>query len=240
MSEPQALLVHGAWGGEGDWTLVRDRLDGLGVAGSAITLPSRESSPSAFEDDVARVRDALEALDGSAVLAGHSYAGMVITAASAANPRVSALVYVCALLPQRGDSAAALMRSDPRPSRIFSAVVPRPDGTTTLDPAGAKEFLYNDVDDATAAPYIAALGPQRMATFESAVVDLGWQEHPVTYVRTGRDLVLSPDLQRRMSARAATVVEVDAGHFPMLSKPAEVASAIAAASHAGAQATPEP
>ena len=44
---------------------------------------------------------------------------------------------------------------------------------------------------------------------------------------TTRDTVFSPDLQRRMAASADEVVEVEASHFPMLSRPAELAEIIA-------------
>lgn len=226
MTTSQALLVHGAWGGTHDWKLVQERLEAADVTSTAIVLPSREPAESTFDDDVSRVREAIESFDDAAVLVGHSYAGMVITAAAAHTPEVRALVYVCALLPQRGDSAASLMQADPQPSEVFGALVHGQNGTTTLDPLGAKQILFNDVDDEKAAPYIAALGPQRMATFEAAVADLGWQGRPTTYVLTTRDLVLSPSLQRQMSASADTVVELDAGHFPMLSRPGDVAAAI--------------
>ena len=58
---------------------------------------------------------------------------------------------------------------------------------------------------------------------------LGWREHPSTYVLTARDLVFSPELQRRMAAHATRTTEVDAGHIPLLSRPAELAQAIAEA-----------
>ena len=60
----------------------------------------------------------------------------------------------------------------------------------------------------------------------------GWKEHPSTYILTTEDLVFSPELQRRMAAHATEVVEVDAGHIPLLSRPAELAAAIAKAAQA--------
>ena len=71
----------------------------------------------------------------------------------------------------------------------------------------------------------------RMAVFGEAPTGLGWKEHPSTYVLTTQDRVFSPELQRRMSANATRVVEVDAGHIPLLSRPAELAAAIAAAAN---------
>jgi pimeloyl-ACP methyl ester carboxylesterase len=44
-----------------------------------------------------------------------------------------------------------------------------------------------------------------------------------------QDRQFSPALQREFASHVDTVVEIDAGHGPMLTRPAEVAEAIAAA-----------
>lgn len=223
------LLVHGAWGGAWAWGFVQAELEKLGVASTAIDMPSRGEAPSALADDVAAVHAALDGLDAPAVLVGHSWAGVTITDASAGNDDVAALVYVCAILPAEGESTGSLMGEDPTPSDIGSIIRATDDGLSTLDPAGAKRVLFNDVTDDQAAPIIAGLGPHRLSVFGEAPSALGWREHPSTYVLTTQDLVFSPGLQGRMAANATSVVEVEAGHIPLLSRPAEVAQAIAAA-----------
>lgn len=228
MSAP-VLLVHGAWGGAWAWGFVQAELEKLGVASTAIDLPSREAAPCALADDAAAVRAALDALTEPAVLVGHSYAGAVITEASAGNDRVTELVYVCGILPEEGQSTGSLMAQDPTPSDIGSAIRATDDGMSTVDPAGAKDILFNDVSDEQAAPIIAALGPHRMSVFGEAPSALGWKEHPSTFLLTTQDRLFSPALQRTMAANATRVVEVDSGHIPLLSRPAELAQAIAAA-----------
>ena len=228
MSAP-VLLVHGAWGGAWAWGYVQAELEALGVASTAIDLPSRDAAPSTLADDAAAVRTALEAFSEPAVLVGHSYSGAVVTAAAAGNAGVKHLVYVCAILPQEGQSTGSLMAEDPTPSELGSAIQASDDGMSTLEPGGAKKILFNDVSDEQAAPIIAALGPHRLSVFGEAPAGLGWKEHPSTYVVTTNDLVFSPALQRQMAASATNVVEVDAGHIPLLSRPAELAKAIAAA-----------
>lgn len=223
------LLVHGAWGGAWAWGFVQAELEKRGVSSATIDLPSREAAPSTLADDASAVRAALEGLPGPAVLVGHSYSGAVITEASADNDRVTELVYVCAALPEEGQSTGSLMGEDPTPSEVGSAIQAGDDGMSTLDPAGAKRILFNDVTDEQAAPIIAALGPHRLSTFNESPSALGWKEHPSTFVLTTQDLVFSPALQRRMAANATRVVEVDSGHIPLLSRPGEVAEAIAAA-----------
>ncbi len=231
MSAKPVLLVHGAWGGAWAWGFVQAELEKRSVTSTAIDLPSRGTEPSTLADDTAAVRSALEGIGEPAVLVGHSYSGAVITDASAANDLVAHLVYACAILPESGESTASLMGEDPTPSTLGDAIQATDDGMSTLDPAGAKTVLFNDVTQEQADPIIAGLGPHRLSVFGESPTGHGWMEHPSTYILTTQDLVLSPELQRRMAARATTIVEVDAGHIPLLSRPAELADAIAAAAN---------
>jgi pimeloyl-ACP methyl ester carboxylesterase len=231
MSAP-VLLVHGAWAKGWAWGFVQAELEKLGVRSTTIDLPSAEAAPSTMSDDAAAIRAALDGLGEPAVLVGHSYSGVPITEASAGDDRVSHLVYVCAIMPEVGRSTLAMMGEDPHPSGLGDAIVATEDGLSTLDRAGAKAVLFNDVSEEQAAPIIEALGTHRVSTFGEGTDAIGWKEHPSTYVLTTEDLVFSPDLQRRMAANADRVVEVDAGHIPLLSRPAEVARAIADAAGA--------
>lgn len=233
MSARPVLLVHGAWAGAWGWGYVQAELEKLGVSATAIDLPSRETGrETTMADDVAAIRAALEGLEGPAVLVGHSYAGVPITEASAGNDAVAHLVYVCAAMPQEGESVGSLMAADPAPSGVGAAIRMADDGTSTLTAEGAHEHVFNDATSEQFDPIAGYLGPHRMSVFGEAPGALGWKEHPSTYVLTLQDRIFSPELQRRMSASAATVVEVDSGHGPMLTRPAEVARVIAGAAQA--------
>jgi pimeloyl-ACP methyl ester carboxylesterase len=232
MSAAPVLLVHGAWGGAWAWGFVQAELGKLGVASTAIDLPSAGTAPSTMADDAAAIRSALAGLGAPAVVVGHSYSGVPVTDAAAGNDAVEHLVYVCAILAEEGQSTFSLMGEDPTPSTLGAAIIGTDDGLSTLDPAGAKKDLFNDVSDEQAAPIIAALGTHRLSVFGEAPGGLGWKEHPSTYVLTTQDRVFSPALQRRMAANATEMVEVDAGHIPLLSRSAELAAAIAKAAMA--------
>lgn len=233
MSAAPVVLVHGAWGGGWAWGFVQAELEKLGVTSTVVDqLPSAGTAPSAMADDAAAIRTALEGLDAPAVVVAHSYAGVPLTEASAGNSQVKSLVFVCAVVPGNGQSVFSLMGEDPTPSALGEAIVATDDGLSTLDPAGAKTHLFNDVSDEQAAPIIAGLGTHRLSVFGESPTAFGWKEHPSTYVVTTQDKVFSPELQRRMAANATEVVEVDAGHIPLLSRPAELAAAIAKAAKA--------
>jgi len=227
MSAAPVLLVHGAWAKGWAWGFVQAELEKRGVTSTVIDLPSADPGPSTMADDAAAIRDAIEDLGGNALVVAHSYAGVPLTEAAAGNAGVGQLVYVCAIMPEDGQSVGSLMAEDPTPSRLGEAIRPTDDGLSTLDAAGAKEFLFNDVSQETADPIIAALGTHRLSVFGESPSAIGWREHPATYVVTTQDLVFSPELQRRMAGNAGTVVEVEAGHIPQLSRAAELADIIA-------------
>lgn len=225
MSKP-VLLVHGAFTGAWAWNGVIDELGKRGVSATAIDLPSR-GPEGTLAADAQAVRDALTKLGEPAVLVGHSYAGAVITEASADNSDVAHLVYVCAALPQAGESVAAVMERDPEPGQLGTAMRPAEDGTATLDREGAKNFVFNDATDAQAAAALDALGPHALVTLGEAVSRLGWTQHRSTYVLCTLDKAFSPALQREFAGHTTSVVEIEAGHGPMLTKPVELAAAIA-------------
>lgn len=229
MSKP-VLLVHGAWAGAWAWGYVQVELDALGVAHTAIDLPSRDSAPSTMADDAAAISAALDAIGQPAVVVGHSYSGIPVTQAAAANPNAAHIVYTCAAVAEVGQSTLDLMGTDPVASALGQAIRATDDGLSTLDPDGATATLFNDVSAEQAAPIVAALGTHRLSVFGEGPDALGYTDLPSTYILTTMDLVFSPELQRSMAVRAgAEVVEVEAGHIPQLSRARELAAAIAKA-----------
>jgi len=240
MSASPVLLVHGAWTEGWAWGFVRARLAERGVWSAVVDMPSAGPAPSALRDDVAAVRGALDALDGPVVLVAHADAGVAVTEASAGHPAVGHLVYVCAAMPAEGESMTSLMSSDPVPTRLGEAIRVRGDGRSWLEPAGARDLLFDDVPAETSGSMVAALGTHRLSVFGEAPAAIGWREHPSTYVVATEDRVLSPDLQRRMARHATRVVELRSGHFPLLSCAGELAHAIAAAARAVTPAGPAP
>ena len=221
------LLVHGAFTGAWIWEDVLTELGRHGVTATTVDLPSR-TAEGTLDSDARAVRDALAALDGPAVLVGHSYGGAVITRAAADNPDVVRLVYVCAVLPQADEAVGDVLARDPAPAADLSAIlVPAEDGTATLSREGARTTLYNDATDEQAASALDRMGRHALGTLAEKATGLGWREHPSTYVLTLQDKQFSVALQREFASHASRTVELDAGHGPMLTRPAELAAIIA-------------
>src|ERR1700720_4309138 len=84
------VLVHGAYADGSSWSEVIERLQGAGLAATAVQNPL-----TSLADDVAHTRRVLALQDGPTVLVGHSWAGTVISE-TGVDPKVSALVYIAA------------------------------------------------------------------------------------------------------------------------------------------------
>lgn len=106
------VLVHGAWLGAWCWKKLLPGLWGAGHRAFAVTLSgvgerahqrTLDIRLQTHADDVAAVIEAEELQH--AVLVGHSYAGMVITAVADRMPqRIGRLVYLDAVVPASGES----------------------------------------------------------------------------------------------------------------------------------------
>jgi pimeloyl-ACP methyl ester carboxylesterase len=126
------ILVHGAWADGSSWSKVIPLLLARSLSVTAVQLPL-----TSLKDDTATVRRALALQDGSTVLVGHSYGGVVITEAGN-DPKVSALVYVAAFAPDAGQSVGSLGAGiDPAP--MAAEVRPDTQGFLKLTDAKATE-----------------------------------------------------------------------------------------------------
>src|SRR3954468_11329231 len=160
-TSPTIILVHGAWadatGFDRQIRALRDR--GLRVVGFGNPLRG-------LPGDATYLADLLRTLTGPIVLVGHSYGGMVISAAATGNDQVKALVYFNGWMPDEGESQQELFEKFPG-SLVGPAIRPvpftGPDGRDGVDlylaPEAFHEASAADVDPATADVMAAAQRP---------------------------------------------------------------------------------
>ena len=227
------VLVHGAWHGAWCWDKVTSLLGDAGVPSVAVDLPGGGGLPGDLLADAAAVRAVLDALEGPALLCGHSYGGAVITEAGG-HPSVARLVYIAAFVPDAGEALADAAGSSGSsgstpPPRPVSASV-GDDGLVRLDPEGAQR-LYHDCSPADAEAAVSRLRPQRADGFRQRVSAAAWRTRPSTYALCTEDRAVEAGLQRRMAERAgAEIVEWPTGHSPFLCRPDLVAALLVALS----------
>ena len=105
------MLVHGAWADGSSWNKFTTELQrrGFNVVPAQLRLSS-------LTDDATALRRVLRPQDTPVVLVGQAYAGAVITTAAGDDPQVKALVYVTAIVPDKGETVG----------EIFGRVAPHP------------------------------------------------------------------------------------------------------------------
>jgi pimeloyl-ACP methyl ester carboxylesterase len=219
----RVVFVHGACVKDGPWWWHRTAalLAERGVASEAPALPSCGETGEqglGLAEDVASVRRALTASDEPAVVVAHSYGGIVSAEAAAGVDAVQHLLLVSSYLPEVGQSLSAFGGDEPAP---FLEVDPER-GTFTVRLDTVVETFLQDCDPEIQRQAIDKMARQSLTVLEQPVRSAAWQDVPSTYLVCAQDRGTPADRQREFAARASDVVEIDAGHHPFLSRPAEV------------------
>jgi pimeloyl-ACP methyl ester carboxylesterase len=235
-AKPTIVLVHGAWADASSWAAVAEKLQKQGYAVDMPPNPLRGVAA-----DATYLRAYLDEVDGPIVLVGHSYGGMVISAAATGDPAVQAVVYVDAYVPETGDTVDALTRAQPgselavdNPADVFRTV-PIPNGGGNPDlyirPGRFPGIFAASLPARQTAVLAAAQRPlTSSATMEPFAGTPAWKTIPSWAVIGTDDRLLPVAEQQLMTARAgAHVVTVKAPHLSMLARPDSVADQITAA-----------
>ena len=227
------VLVHGGGFGASCWDPLVPLLEGHV---HAVDLPGRGGTPGdlaavGIADFVEAVVTEIVANDLVGVtLVGHSMAGLTLPGvAERATPRLRRLVFISCAVPPHGSSLAEVLGSlSPTVAAIADGL-----GDEVVDPGGslhpdlARAMFCNDMNEEEAAFTLERLVPEALGVLAEPA-DLTGLRHPVprTYVRLTRDASISPEAQDQMIANlgGAEVIDLDAGHMAMISRPDELAS----------------
>ena len=214
------VLVHrGLVDGSG-WKDVYKALKKDGYTVSIVQIPTIS-----LADDVAVTRRAIATLNGPVILVGHSYGGVVITEAGN-DPKVAGLVYVTAFAPDKGESAASLIKNAPQGAPA-PPILPPQDGYLFLDKAKFPASFAADVSPDVASFMADSQVPWGVEALSGAITQSAWRTKPSWYLVTTEDKMIPPDAQRATSKRAgSTVVEVKSSHAVYVSHPQVVAHLI--------------
>jgi pimeloyl-ACP methyl ester carboxylesterase len=214
------VLVHGGFVDGSGWDGVYQILKKRGFNVSVV-----QNSTVSLANDVADTKRALAALNGPAILVGHSYGGVVITEAGTA-PNVAGLVYIAAFAPDHGESVSSLIK-DPPPGAPVPPILPPQDGFLFLDRDKFAASFAADVKPEVARFMADSQVPWGLEALNGAVTTPAWKSKPSWYLVATSDKMIPPPAQRSMSKRAgATMVEVDGSHAVYVSKPEAVAQLI--------------
>ncbi len=214
------VLVHGAFVDGSGWEGVHQILRKDGYEVRVVQHPTRS-----LTDDVTETKRVIATLDGPVVLVGHSYGGVIITEAGT-DPKVAALVYVAALVPDAGESAGSLTK-DPVPGAPVPPILPPQDGFLRLDRTKFHEAFAADLPAETAAFMADSQLPWGLDAVNGAVTEPAWKSKPSFAVVGIDDRMIPASAQRAMAQRAgAKIVEAKGSHVVFISDPAAVAAVI--------------
>ncbi len=229
------VLVHGAWHGAWCWRRVTDALARGGHRAHAVTLTGLGerahllSSTITLQTHIDDVLNAIAAEEmDDAVLAVHSYAGMLGTAvADRLSGRLKHLVYVDAVVPRPGESWSSTHASTTREARLAAAQAsplysfPPPDPAVFGLADADYEWVRRRQTPHPGHTYTAPLDfdPRRVAAVPRTFVNC--TKPTLATIDAIRPRVVDPKFWDGawLGGGGSRVVELATGHDPMISAP---------------------
>jgi pimeloyl-ACP methyl ester carboxylesterase len=216
------VLLHGAYQGGWIWQRVAGRLAAAGHRAYAPSLDGCAERRHQLRAGITTESQATEIAEllfyedlSEVVLAGTSAGGMVLCrAAELARERIERLVFVDALALFDGERVREIVsRSTPRVSSALATGPSRED---------AEARMFADLDPDLRAWALARYTPHPIAAMDEPVaLQSFWtQSWRASVIRCRRSANPPEAHQRRTAERlSARYVELDTGHYPMLSMP---------------------
>jgi pimeloyl-ACP methyl ester carboxylesterase len=218
------VLVHGAFVDGSGWQTIHAILTARGHEVLVVQNPTIS-----LEGDVAATQRVIGVARYPVILVGHSYGGAVITQAGD-HPKVMALVYIAAFVPDVGESVAHLSAAPAEPGERTAPVLPPQDGFLSVDTEQFPEAFGADIGVERTRFMAASQVPWGLGALTAQLTSAAWRSKPSHYMLALDDRMIPPSAQRRMASRAgAHIVEIESSHAVMLARPYEAATFIEAA-----------
>jgi pimeloyl-ACP methyl ester carboxylesterase len=229
------VLIPGAGGDSYYWHLVVPRLEERSWSVIAPDLPAGDDSAG-----IPEYADAvMEAVgDRRDIVVVAQSLGAFTAVELAERMPVSLIVFVAAMIPSPGETAGEWWEATGQPSA--KRELDLREGRDPDAPFDVTATFFHDVP-AEVVDRLFERGdpPQSDRPFESPNTANAWRAIPIRVIAGRRDRIFPIDFMRRLSRERAGVepVEIDAGHLLALSKPEELADAIASFVSEGAGAS---
>ncbi|HEY3766341.1 MAG TPA: alpha/beta hydrolase [Gaiellales bacterium] len=219
------ILIGGLWLDASAWDAVVPELQALGHRPVPVSLPGQGAPPVAatIDDQLAAVLAAVDAAAGSVLVVGHSAASTLAWMAADARPKQVARVAMIGGFPSSDGAAYADF------FELVDGVMPFPGWEPFEGPDSAD--LDEQRRQAIAAAAVSV--PEAVA---KGIVHLGDERRfdvPVTLVcpefspAQAREWIAAGDIPELARARHVEYADIDSGHWPMFTRPAELARLLA-------------
>ncbi|QWG63213.1 alpha/beta fold hydrolase [Bacillus mycoides] len=227
------VLVHGAWQGEWAWDLVKPQLEAFGHTVITLDLPGsgKDTTPSqniTLDSYVNAVTATIDQQNEKVILVGHSMGGIVITQTAELIPnKIDKLVYLCAFLPQNGESLGSKLDGEAGPQ--FS--INENDMTAELIPELIEQTFLNATEDGSIkGASFNQMRPQPLGPFqkELKISEENFGTVNRIYIETTLDRAIPIGFQRRMNTETTCtkIITLEADHSPFFSKTTELVNCL--------------
>jgi pimeloyl-ACP methyl ester carboxylesterase len=225
------LLIAGLWLDGSAWDDVVPRLRELGHRPVPLTLPGQGDgrASATLDDQVAAVLAAVDSASGRPLVVGHSAAATLAWLAADARPeKVAGIVLI-----------GGWPTADGEPYADFFETV---DGVMPFPGWGPFEGADSaDLDEGARQRFAAATVPVPEGVSKGVVHLTDERRYGVPVVLVCpefspaqvRDWIAEGELAELAKAEHLELVDIDSGHWPMLTRPAELAELLAAAARGG-------
>jgi pimeloyl-ACP methyl ester carboxylesterase len=221
MTDEQIVLIGGLWLDASAWDGVVSELDRRGRRAVAVTLPGQGdgNTSATLGDQLTAVLAAVDAAPGGSVLVGHSAACTLAWLVADARPaRVGKVVMIGGFPQADGDFYANFFP-------IENGVMPFP-GWAPFEGADAA-----DLDDEMRQRFAGAAIPVPEGVAKGVVRLTGERRYDVPVVLVcpeytpaqARAWLDAGELPELAKAKHIDLVDIDSGHWPMLTRPVELA-----------------
>jgi pimeloyl-ACP methyl ester carboxylesterase len=224
------ILIHGANHSSRCW---EPMIDHLNAPALAIDLPGRGRHPAPL--DKVHLSDFIESavadIEGAdlrdAILVGHSIAGLSMPGiVDRVHDRLRHIVFVSCIVPQHGESMLSELPEEFR--ELANSVAPDPAGALPGRKLSVQTMCYDMDQEQTAFTLGVRVAEAYWPMRDS--VDLSGLRHPVprTWVKLMADRTPTPEQADILAERAGCtdVVELDSGHFAMITHPQQLADVL--------------
>jgi pimeloyl-ACP methyl ester carboxylesterase len=223
----EIVLIGGLWLDGSAWDDVAPALEALGHHAVSVTLPGQGdgSASATLDDQVAAVLAAVDAASGATMVVGHSAACTLAWLAADARPEKVGKVALIGGFPSADGEAYANF------FEVTDGAMPFPgwgpfDGPDSAD-------LDDDAKSRIAAAAIPV--PEGVAKGVVHLSDERRFDIPVVLVcpefnpAQAKEWIEAGDVPELAKAKHVEYVDIDSGHWPMFTKPTELAQLLAAA-----------
>jgi pimeloyl-ACP methyl ester carboxylesterase len=224
------LLIAGLWLDGSAWDAVVPHLHALGHQAVPIWMPGQGAAPAVatLADQHAAVMAAVDAAAGSVVVVGHSAACTLAWMAADARPdKVARVVMIGGFSSSDGEEYASFFE-------IVDGLMPFP-GWEPFDGPDSADLDEQQRDRIAGA---AISVPEAVAKGVVQLRDERRFDVPVTLIcpefspAQAREWIDGGQLPELSKARHIDFVDIESGHWPMFTRPAELAGLLAKAAHA--------